>query len=176
MKKFLPFLWLLPILALICIGTMLILDFYDMGSYSDLVSIVVGMLCWLIQLMVPVMYYCKRGSLPLYVTMFIVTVAVLLAFTIFEFFDRDMWLIMYVPTVCSALCIYTLARTDKKQEKNVNSKSEAPTPVVPAKAVDAQTPVAAVPLEELKQLKELLDMGAITQEEYDMKKKQLLGL
>ena len=31
-------------------------------------------------------------------------------------------------------------------------------------------------LEELKQLKELLDMGIITQEEFDAKKKQLLGL
>lgn len=30
--------------------------------------------------------------------------------------------------------------------------------------------------EELKKFKELLDMGAITQEEYDAKKKQLLGL
>lgn len=32
------------------------------------------------------------------------------------------------------------------------------------------------PLEEIKKLKELLDMGAITQEEFDAKKKELLGL
>lgn len=32
------------------------------------------------------------------------------------------------------------------------------------------------PLDELKKLKELLDLGAITQEEFDQKKKQLLGL
>ena len=32
------------------------------------------------------------------------------------------------------------------------------------------------PADELKKFKELLDMGAITQEEYDAKKKQLLGL
>ena len=30
--------------------------------------------------------------------------------------------------------------------------------------------------DELKKFKELLDMGAISQEEYDAKKKQLLGL
>ena len=30
--------------------------------------------------------------------------------------------------------------------------------------------------EEIKKLKELLDMGAITQEEYEVKKKQILGL
>lgn len=33
-----------------------------------------------------------------------------------------------------------------------------------------------IPIEELKKLKELLDMGIITQEEFDSKKKQLLGL
>ena len=32
------------------------------------------------------------------------------------------------------------------------------------------------PAEELKKMKELLDMGIITQEEFDSKKKQLLGL
>lgn len=31
-------------------------------------------------------------------------------------------------------------------------------------------------LNEIKQLKELLDMGAITQEEFNIKKKQLLGI
>ena len=33
-----------------------------------------------------------------------------------------------------------------------------------------------VPADELKKFKELLDMGVITQEEFDAKKKQLLGL
>ena len=31
-------------------------------------------------------------------------------------------------------------------------------------------------MKELKKMKELLDMGIITQEEFDAKKKQLLGL
>ena len=35
---------------------------------------------------------------------------------------------------------------------------------------------ASSPAEELKKMKELLDMGIITQEEFDAKKKQLLGL
>ena len=35
---------------------------------------------------------------------------------------------------------------------------------------------AASPAEELKKMKELLDMGIITQDEFDAKKKQLLGL
>lgn len=39
------------------------------------------------------------------------------------------------------------------------------------------TPVAAAsPLDEVKKLKELLDCGVITQEEFEAKKKQLLGL
>lgn len=41
----------------------------------------------------------------------------------------------------------------------------------------ASTPAPAVSAaDELKKFKELLDMGAITQEEFDAKKKQLLGL
>ena len=38
------------------------------------------------------------------------------------------------------------------------------------------TTQALSPAEELKKMKELLDMGIITQEEFDAKKKQLLGL
>lgn len=43
----------------------------------------------------------------------------------------------------------------------------------------AHQPAAAAalsPMDELKKLKELLDMGIVTQEEFDAKKKQLLGL
>ena len=32
------------------------------------------------------------------------------------------------------------------------------------------------PIEEVKKFKELLDLGAITQDEFDAKKKELLGL
>lgn len=43
--------------------------------------------------------------------------------------------------------------------------------------VAAPAPVAAPsPTDEIRKYKELLDMGAITQEEFDAKKKQLLGL
>lgn len=44
---------------------------------------------------------------------------------------------------------------------------------VTAPAVDGNIPHAA---DEIKKYKELLDMGAITQEEFDLKKKQLLGI
>jgi len=43
-----------------------------------------------------------------------------------------------------------------------------------AKATPSVT-MAPTPLEELKKLKELLDMGAITQQEYEEKKRKILG-
>lgn len=51
-------------------------------------------------------------------------------------------------------------------------KSPAPQLVVQQVA----TPTASDPYEELKKAKELLDMGILTQNEFDAKKKQLLGL
>ncbi len=43
-------------------------------------------------------------------------------------------------------------------------------------AVASTNTSAKSPVEQVKELKELLDMGAITQEDFDTKKKQLLGL
>ena len=43
-------------------------------------------------------------------------------------------------------------------------------------AQNAPVVAALSPADELKKFKDLLDMGAITQEEFDAKKKQLLGL
>ncbi len=45
-----------------------------------------------------------------------------------------------------------------------------------AQATGADNGAAAGGMEQIKQLKELLDMGAITQDEFDAKKKQILGL
>ncbi len=54
-----------------------------------------------------------------------------------------------------------------------------PKPAEPAPAAAPVPPAAPAPdvdiAEEIKKFKELLDLGAITQEEYDVKKKQLLG-
>lgn len=50
-----------------------------------------------------------------------------------------------------------------KKGETAQPKTSAPTPAVS-------------PIEEIKKYKELLDMGIITQEEFDVKKKQLLGL
>ncbi len=54
---------------------------------------------------------------------------------------------------------------------------EAAAPAVAEAPVAENAPVAAAdPVAELKRYKELLDNGVITQEEFDAKKKQLLGL
>ena len=57
---------------------------------------------------------------------------------------------------------------DYIRKKIEEAKQQKNAPVVVAGAVS--------PAEELKKFKELLDMGIITQEEFDAKKKQLLGL
>lgn len=49
-------------------------------------------------------------------------------------------------------------------------------PATPPKAPAAPASPYMSSLDELKKLKELLDLGAVTKEEYDAKKKQLLGL
>lgn len=46
--------------------------------------------------------------------------------------------------------------------------------IIPEKTVDAAP--AFSPADEIKKYKELLDMGAITQEEFESKKQQLLNL
>jgi len=46
----------------------------------------------------------------------------------------------------------------------------------PGAAQTSQTAAASDPYEELKKLKELLDLGIVTEEEFNIKKKQLLGL
>lgn len=61
----------------------------------------------------------------------------------------------------------------EKAKKLVNIVREGMKRTKAAKAMP-QVTVAPTPLEELKKLKELLDMGAITKEEYEEKKKKIL--
>lgn len=56
----------------------------------------------------------------------------------------------------------------KIEEHQSKSAQPVPTPAAPTPSTSAA--------DELKKYKELLDMDAITQEEYDAKKKQLLNL
>ena len=64
----------------------------------------------------------------------------------------------------------------KVQMENAYSQQDAPD--APADSAAPATPAAAppIPVEELKICRELFDSGILTQEEFDAKKKQLLGL
>ena len=59
--------------------------------------------------------------------------------------------------------------------ENQKNAAAAPAEPAPAPAEPAPAP-AAIPVEQLKALKELLDAGILTQDEFDRKKKELLGL
>ena len=58
-----------------------------------------------------------------------------------------------------------LSKKINERQESTESHASTPAPALQANAID-----------ELKKLKELLDAGIITQEEFDAKKKQLLGL
>lgn len=66
-----------------------------------------------------------------------------------------------------------------RKKRAEEEKSKAPVqPVQPVQPAPAQTPAnnGTNKFEEIKKFKELLDMGIITQEEFDQKKKEILGM
>jgi len=62
-----------------------------------------------------------------------------------------------------------LREMEKLQEESAETQTETPSPAAPP-------PPAMDPYEEAKKLKELLDLGIITEEEFQRKKKEILGL
>ena len=66
--------------------------------------------------------------------------------------------------------------TGWKGSSESNESSGNVSPNVSNNMTPSQTPEASNPIEEIKKYKELLDMGIITQEEFDAKKKALLNL
>jgi len=90
--------------------------------------------------------------------------------------------IAYIPLILQAVClVFVLVNFFKNRKELVCVKNSEETIV--ANETLTNTPnqkivstVNASIIEDIKKFKELLDMGAITQEEYDAKKKELLGL
>ena len=89
----------------------------------------------------------------------------------------------YVPIIPLILAIVSFVKTKDIIPSAVIPEMEKPLGSAQAadktdKAVQAvQEPAASIiPADELKKLKELLDSGILTQEEFEAKKKQLLGL
>ena len=66
------------------------------------------------------------------------------------------------------------------KSKGAKIQNDGVTSSITPQVADKQTPqastfIGSVP-DELKKYKDLLDLGAITQEEFDIKKKELLGI
>lgn len=74
-------------------------------------------------------------------------------------------------TVSKAVALVDLINSFPQKALN-NSNNQSSNEPISA----TQSSPAADPLDEIKKLKDLLDIGAITQEEFDAKKKQLLNL
>lgn len=79
-----------------------------------------------------------------------------------------------IAALLIALCIFAYVTFRKYEEHGIQ---EAPAPVAAAAPVPPPAAAPAVdPMTQLVKLKELMDAQVITQEEFDAKKKQLLGL
>lgn len=79
----------------------------------------------------------------------------------------------YGPTGGSTQSTYTQNQTSYTQQQSYTQPTPPPTPPQPIPQA-SQAPIDAA--DEIRKYKELLEMGAITQEEFDQKKKQLLNL
>jgi hypothetical protein len=79
---------------------------------------------------------------------------------------------VYVDNVTKPFGLAFVSKANAAIERIRNSQTER---IVSAIQNSAQ-PQTVSAADEIKKYKELLDMGAITPEEYEMKKKQLLGL
>lgn len=84
---------------------------------------------------------------------------------------REEWTINWLFYVVIAIHIVTIAFSILLK---LNKFEPAAARAVDRKRVDSEQTVSSA--DELKKYKELLDAGVITQEEFDTKKKQLLGL
>ena len=83
--------------------------------------------------------------------------------------------VVFFGLVLLMLVIMALGKAFSAKEKQAAAAPVAAAPAAPAPAPAAPTSVSEA-ADDLMKLKELLDAGILTQEEFDAKKKQLLGL
>lgn len=179
MKKWVPFLWLYPMVGFI-------VSFFVAGEgfvENYMFGAVMVLLCFVAQVMIPIVYYCTHKHFR---NLAIITCPVLFAISMLSNIETlgdkgfGLALLLAVPAACSLMFMMTVRMFERKKEEPVGASAAAPVvmdkPAV-SKAPEAQASSAkTIPAEELKKLKELLDMGVITQEEFEIKKKELLGL
>lgn len=168
MKKWIPFLWFYPIVASF-VSFFIVAEDFEAGN---IVGAVIFLLCMIAQVALSLVYYAARKNFKPFVW---IAGPVLFALTILGNIGvlsnggYAILLLGAIPAVCSVMFMVTVRAFDRKKAKPAEPAAAAP-------AVAPAAPSASDPLEDIKKLKELLDMGAITQEEFETKKKQLLGL
>lgn len=87
------------------------------------------------------------------------------------------WYLIGILLLAVAVIAVLIALGKIKNSPASPAAAAVPTPAAPPVPVPEAAPApSAIPSDELTKLKELLDKGVITQEEFEAKKKQLLGL
>ncbi len=168
MKKWIPFLWFYPIIASF-VSFFIVAEDFETGN---MVGAIIFLLCMIAQVALSLVYYATRKNFKPFV---LITGPVLFVLTILGNIGvlsnggYAILLLGAIPAVCSAMFMVTVRMFDRKKAKPAKSETAAPASVPAASSV-------SIPADDIKKLKELLDMGAITQEEFEIKKKQLLGL
>ncbi len=180
MKKWVPFLWLYPMVGF------LVSFFVAAEGYIEnyIFGAIVLLMCFIAQLILPIVYYCTHRNFR---NLAIITCPVLYVVSMISNIetigDRGFLfaLMLAIPAVSSLMFMVTVRLFERKKSKPDIAQAPA-APVVPVESAVSKAPAAqapslqTIPAEELKKLKELLDMGVITQEEFEIKKKELLGL
>ena len=189
-KKYLPFLWFYPALGIV-ISYLFVASETSAEYIAGNMMIALGAVA---QMTMALVYY-KTGKQ--YRTLLLIVSAAVPALMLLCNIGNAgkntaaLLQLIAMPTVSSAMFMVTIHRRAVKKEA---ASAPAVVPAAPVAVPVATAPTAApvvapvaaapvttsavqpLPVEALKQLKELLDMGALTQDEFDTKKKQLLCL
>lgn len=180
MKKYLPFLWFYPLIAYI-VSIFVVSDTFDT---NHMVGMITCLLAGIADICLALVYYRIRiNHKPLMLIAGPVLFALMFVANINIINDGNsvlrLLLICAIPTASSVLFMLTVRLIDQKTgaaDKTQPAPAPAASVAPPAHTPASVVPASAIPVEELNQLKKLFDSGIITEEEFEAKKKQLLGL
>lgn len=150
--------------ALLCLTT---------GVSTALASVVATVLIPVLCVVSAVFYHKDKGKLAIYlqIVFFVITIITLIG-SMFVFRD-DPSEMYYRPTIFALILPIVIIITIVNGLKGIKTAtSEKPIVAKKVEVLNTNSTTA----DELKKYKELLDAGAISQEEFDAKKQQLLNL
>ena len=178
MKKYLPFLWFYPLIAYI-VSIFVVSDTFDT---NHMVGMITCLLAGIADICLALVYYkIRKNHKQLMLIAGPVLFALMFVANINIINDGNSALRLLVicawPTACSVLFMLTVRMINQKNNASVKTSPAPAASVAPtAHTKTSAVPASTIPVEELNQLKKLLDSGSITEEEFEAKKKQLLGL